>query len=169
MEPSQPVIWGLEEEDPWSPPRTHRYKTKHKAYVKHCLNFELTQCWGVCNATAVGTCQQALQSICDTLTRPAGSAITARWLGESEEEALVAGSATQRELVDSTCANSQSLGSSLDSGDRVALVGASIGERGSRVSMVACEPHAYAWPDQRVLTPSPPSLVQEPHHRVGPR
>lgn len=95
--------------------------------MRHCLDFELTECSGVCNASstsAVATCQQTVQAICNLVTRPAGSIVNRRGLEESEgEEAQPVEATIHRELFDPSCADSPSLLAAINSSQRLAVVG----------------------------------------------
>lgn len=82
--------------------------------MKHCLDFELTRCSAVCQANGtVSTCQQAVQQLCDTLTRPAGSS-RRRWLAEEE---------VKRQLVDTSCASSPAFLTAIREGVPLIVVG----------------------------------------------
>lgn len=103
-------------------------REKYNGYVKHCLDFQLTECSAICNATtpaSIATCQQALQKVCNTVTSPTGI----RLLGEEAGDVSKPVQLMHRELADPVCATSQSLLLAIASGTPLILVSCTAGGR----------------------------------------
>lgn len=106
--------------------------------MDHCLNFKLTECTAVCNATSpasITNCQEAVQQLCEATTRPRGVRLLeeAREARAASSEPMHRGLADadgeagpmelrHRGLVDNTCVNSPSFLAAIASGAPLTLV-----------------------------------------------